>query len=825
MDLVIVESPTKAKTINKYLGKKYKVLASFGHVRDLSSRNGSVQPENDFALNWETAAKSQKHLNTIIKAAEECESIILATDPDREGEAISWHIYEILRSKKALKNKPFKRVVFNAITEKSVLEAMQHPRDIDSNLVEAYLARRSLDYLVGYSLSPVLWRKLPGARSAGRVQSVALRIICDRENEIERFVSQDYWSINAMLEDSVNKSPFLSRLVEYKGHKLDKLDINSEQQASEIKAELLQSQLRISNVEAKQIQRSPSAPFTTSTLQQAASTQLGFFSAKTMQLAQKLYEGIDIGGETSGLITYMRTDSTQIVQEAILDARNVISKNYGTNYLPAAPRTYSTKAKNAQEAHEAIRPTYFARKPEDLTNYLDGDQLKLYGLIWKRAIASQMASAKIERTTINISATATNSNALLRATGSVISFKGFLSVYNEVENDASEPILPALTQGQELEAKEIIVTAHKTEPPPRYSEASLIKKLEDLGIGRPSTYASILSTLSDRGYVINQKRKLLPQAKGRFVTEFLKQFFAKYVEYDFTANLENELDEISNGELQWKKVLANFWQNFHEAIDETNPLRISDVIDNLNDELAPFLFPPNEEGEDPRLCPNCKEGRLSLKLSRFGAFIGCTNYPECKYIRQIGEEDIAMEQTLTERTIGHDENTGEEIKLLNGRFGPYVQRGEGSSAKNASIPKDCDINNITVEIASALLNLPREIGINPESGKMITAAIGRYGPYLLHDGSYTKLSSADQVFDLPLEEAVELIKNSPKAGTKAAKKLLGEHPTHGPISLQSGRFGPYVKAGSINATIPKSYNSETLTLEQAIELINKKAKK
>lgn len=825
MDLIIVESPAKAKTINKYLGDSYQVLASVGHVRDLSSKTGSVQPENDFALTWESNAKADKYLKAIESAAIKCDSIILATDPDREGEAISWHIYEILRTKAALKTKPFKRVVFHSITKNAVLEAMQHPRDIDNNMVEAYLARRSLDYLVGYSLSPVLWRKLPGARSAGRVQSVALRMICDQENKIEHFVSQDYWSIAAMLAKEKTGISFLAKLVEYAGVKIDKLDIKSQSQADTMKATLQESVFSVASVEAKQVQRSPNAPFTTSTLQQAASTQFGFPASFTMSIAQELYDGIHLGPEATGLITYMRTDSTTIAPEAIAEAKKVITKDYGAEYVPAQPHVYKTKIKNAQEAHEAIRPTSFARHPKDIAAHLEPNQLKIYSLIWVRALASQMASAKIERTTINITAQATNTKALLRSTGSIVSFKGFLSASGIPSGEDEDSLLPVLTVGQHLLAEEIISAAHKTEPPARYSEASLIKKLEELGIGRPSTYASILSTLNDRGYVVTEKRKLLPQAKGRFVTEFLKQFFARYVEYDFTANLEDQLDEVSNGDLQWKVVLANFWKEFNQAIEETSTLRISDIIDHLNEQLDLFLFPARE-GEDTRLCPTCQEGKLSLKLSRFGAFIGCTNYPECKYTRQLGSQDSADNTEQNERIIGRDENTGEDIKLLYGRFGPYLQRGEGETLKNAPIPKDCDPSNISLELATALMTLPREIGIYPETGAMISASLGKFGPYLLHNSSYTKLEGADQMFEITLIEAIELIKNPPVSSrAKAPKKILGQHPSYGPISLQSGRFGPYVKAGTINATIPKIYTAEELSLEQAIELIDSKAKK
>lgn len=822
MQLVIVESPSKAKTINKYLGKDYQVIASFGHIRDLSTNNGSVDPEANFALTWDIDSKAQKHIKTITEAALKVEKIILATDPDREGEAISWHIYDVLHKNKKLKDKKFERVVFNAITKKSILEAMQHPRAIDDDLVQAYLTRRSLDYLVGYTLSPVLWRKLPGARSAGRVQSVALRIICDRETEIDQFISQDYWTIAAILK--TKDTAFEARLIEYNNQKLNKLDISTKEQAVSIKNILEDAKYRVKQLETKEYNRAPLAPFTTSTLQQAAATQLGFSPKVTMQIAQKLYEGIEMNGETSGLITYLRTDGVQIAPEAIGQARQIIEKKYGITYLPPAPRNYTAKAKNAQEAHEAIRPTSFANDYNKVKAYLSEEQLKLYDLIWKRAIASQMANAKIDRTKLDIEAKNNANLALLRANGSIIRFNGFLSVYDEEK--AKDVELPDLHDGQELTKEQILVKAHSTEPPPRYTEASIIKKLEELGIGRPSTFASILSTLRDRDYVISEKNKLIPQAKGRFVTEFLKHFFEKYVEDNFTADLEQQLDLISDGKLNWKEVLSSFWNDFNDNINSTAKLRITDVINTLNDTLYPLLFPPREDGKDARLCPSCNQGELSLKLSKFGAFIGCANYPTCNYTKPIGKqensESIASDNQK-EKLLGIDENSQKEVYLLYGRYGPYVQFTKDKKEKKAAIPKDIDPSQIDLSQALALLSLPREVGIHPETNEKITTSIGPYGPYILHNKKYINLKDSSYIFNINLDEAVKLIAENPKP-TRSKNKILGEHPQLGEITVNKGRFGPYVKAGKINATIPKAINAEEITLNEAIELLDAKVK-
>ena len=835
MDVVIVESPAKAKTINKYLGRNYKVLASFGHVRDLPAKDGSVRPDEDFAMSWAVDSASAKRLADISKAMKDADGLILATDPDREGEAISWHVLEILRQKKAVKGQPVKRVVFNAITKQAVLDAMAHPRDIDADLVDAYLARRALDYLVGFTLSPVLWRKLPGARSAGRVQSVALRLVCDREAEIERFVREEYWQIAATLLTPRTES-FEARLTGFEGKRLQKLDIKNEAQASDIKAMLEGATFRARSVEAKPTKRNPGPPFTTSTLQQAASSRLGFSASRTMQVAQRLYEGVDVGGETVGLITYMRTDGVQMAPEAIAAARDAIGKEFGARYLPEKPRYYSTKAKNAQEAHEAIRPTDFFRTPASVRAHLDADQFRLYEMVWKRAIASQMNAAEIERTTVEIDAVNGARRAELRAVGSVVRFDGFIAAYTDQKEDDAEDEdgkrLPEIREGEALQREAVVATQHSTEPPPRYTEATLIKKMEELGIGRPSTYAATLKTLEDREYVVIDKRRLIPHSRGRLVTAFLENFFDKYVEYDFTADLEERLDEISDGKLDWKEVLRDFWKDFSAHVEETRELRVSDVLDALNVELAPLVFPAREDGSDPRVCPRCGTGKLSLKLGRNGAFVGCSNYPECGYTRQFGAEagDGADGETA-DRPLGKDPYTSEEIVLKSGRFGPYVQRGDGKEAKRASLPKGWKPEEMDHEKALALLSLPRDVGKHPETGKMISAGIGRYGPFVLHDGTYANLDSVEDVFSIGLNRAVTVIaekknrfaKGGSGRAAPAALKDLGEHPDGGRITVRDGRYGPYVNWGKVNATLPKGTDPQSIELGKALELIAAKA--
>jgi DNA topoisomerase-1 len=837
MDVVVVESPAKAKTINKYLGRNYKVLASFGHVRDLPAKDGSVRPDEDFAMSWAVDGPSSKRLTDIANAVKDADGLILATDPDREGEAISWHVLEVLKQKRALKDKPVSRVVFNAITKQSVLDAMAHPRQIDGPLVDAYLARRALDYLVGFTLSPVLWRKLPGARSAGRVQSVALRLVCDREAEIERFVRQEYWQIAALLNTPRNDQ-FEARLTAFEGKKLQKLDVSSKDQADGIVAMLDGAAFCVASVEAKPTKRNPGPPFTTSTLQQAASSNLGFGAARTMQIAQRLYEGIDIGGETAGLITYMRTDGVQMAPEALDAARAAIAGSFGERYLPEKPRFYSAKAKNAQEAHEAIRPTDFLRTPQEMRKYLDQDQARLYDLIWKRAIASQMQAAEIERTTVEIDAVNGSRTAGLRAVGSVIKFDGFLAAYTDHrddEEDEENRRLPEIRPGETVAKDRIVPTQHTTEPPPRYTEASLIRKLEELGIGRPSTYTAILKTLEDREYVLIDKRRLIPEAKGRLLTAFLESFFERYVEYDFTASLEEKLDEISDGRLAWKEVLRDFWRDFSGAVDDIKELRVTDVLDALNDELAPLIFPAKEDGANPRACPKCGSGTLSLKLGKFGAFVGCSNYPECGYTRQLGDAANGNGEAAGEdgdKVLGKDPYTAEEITLRSGRFGPYVQRGDGKDAKRSSLPKGWAADTIDHEKALALLSLPRDVGQHPESGKMISAGIGRYGPFVLHDGTYANLESIEDVFSIGINRAVSLIAEKQSkgragrnGGTPAALKSLGQHPDGGEITVRDGRYGPYVNWAKVNATLPKGKDPASVTFDEAVALIAEKAAK
>jgi DNA topoisomerase I len=837
MNLVVVESPAKAKAINKYLGSRYEVLASFGHVRDLPAKNGSVDPDANFRMIWEVDAKAQKRLNDIARAAKGAERLILATDPDREGEAISWHVLEVLKQKKALNGQPIDRVVFNAVTKQAVTEAMNKPRRIDHALVDAYLARRALDYLVGFTLSPVLWRKLPGARSAGRVQSVALRLVCDRELEIEKFVRREYWSILALLA-TPRGEPFEARLVGADGRKLQRLDIGSGAEAEAFKHALETAAFAVTAVEAKPVKRHPQPPFTTSTLQQEASRKLGFAPAHTMRVAQRLYEGIDIGNEAVGLITYMRTDGVQIADEAIKAARRVIETDYGANYVPHTPRRYETKAKNAQEAHEAIRPTDLACRPGETKNFLDADQARLYELIWLRTVASQMESAELERTTVDITANVAGRLLELRATGTVVKFDGFLALYQEGQDEDADDEearrLPPMSAGELLTKRSITAAQHFTEPPPRYSEASLVKRLEELGIGRPSTYASILQVLKDRKYVRLDKKRLHPEDRGRIVVAFLESFFAKYVEYDFTADLEQQLDLISNNEVAWREVLRDFWRDFIATVDEIKDLKISEVIDALDELLAPHLFPPRADGGDPRQCPGCTGGRLTLKLSKFGAFIGCSNYPECRYTRPLsvlanGSADIGTKK------LGEDPKTGLEVTLRNGRFGPYVQLGEASGSekpKRASLPKKTAPEDIDLNRALELLSLPREIGRHPEDGEPIRAGIGRFGPYIQHGKTYANLEAGDDIFHIGLNRAVTLLAEKVAKGPRFRRfgsdpgRALGDHPTRGgPIVAKNGRYGPYVSHDGVNATLPRDKTPETITLDEAASLIDARAER
>ncbi len=834
--VVIVESPAKAKTINKYLGKEYEVLASYGHVRDLPPKDGSVRPDEDFAMSWQVDAKAQKRLSDIARAVKDADRLILATDPDREGEAISWHVLEVLRARKALKDTPVERVVFNAITKQAVTEAIAAPRGIDDSLVEAYLARRALDYLVGFTLSPVLWRKLPGARSAGRVQSVALRLVCDRETEIEAFKPQEYWSIVARLA-TPGAAEFTARVVGADGKKLGRLDIANETSARDIEGVLKGADYSVASVEAKAQKRNPPPPFTTSTLQQEASRKLGFAAARTMQIAQRLYEGVEFGGETIGLITYMRTDGVDLAPEAISSIRSQIGRDHGARYVPEKPRVYKVKAKNAQEAHEAIRPTDAARRPADVSGVLDRDEARLYDLIWKRTVASQMASADIERTTAEIVAKNNGREVDLRATGQVIKFDGFFALYQEGrddEEDEDSARLPEMASGDRLDERGIDTEQHFTEPPPRYTEATLIKKMEELGIGRPSTYTATLSVLRDRDYVRLDKKRLVPEDKGRLVTAFLESFFGRYVEYDFTAALEEKLDRISAGDLSWREVLRDFWRDFSSQVDEIKDLRVSEVLEALNELLGPHIFPDKGDGSDPRKCPSCGDGRLSLKVGKYGAFIGCSNYPECRFTRQLAApdgDDAAKENGDGTRVLGLDPESGYEVSVRVGRFGPYLQLGEAEGEekpKRANIPRSYDPATIDLDAALALLSLPREVGLHPETGQPISAGIGRYGPFVLHDGTYANLDSVEEVFSVGLNRAVSLIAEKKAGGGRRGPsaqvlKTLGDHPDGGPVTVRNGRYGPYINHGKINATLPRGSDPNDVTMETALQLIAKKA--
>jgi DNA topoisomerase I len=822
MPVVVVESPAKAKTINKYLGADYTVLASYGHVRDLPAKDGSVDTDHDFEMTWEVATESKKHVRAIAEALKTDNVLILATDPDREGEAISWHLQEALASS-IRKGKQVSRVTFNAITKAAVTEAMQQPRQVDQALVDAYLARRALDYLVGFTLSPVLWRKLPGARSAGRVQSVCLRLIVDREMEIEAFRAREYWTVAAILVTPRGQE-FEARLTVLGGKKLDKFDIPSAT-AAELAVQAVTSRgLTVKSVEAKPASRNPYPPFMTSTLQQEASRKFGMGAKQCMGAAQRLYE--------AGYITYMRTDGIDMAPEAVMAARDEIKRRFGEAYVPDSPRMYKNKAKNAQEAHECIRPTEMQTSPESLK--LEPDQRKLYDLIWKRTIASQMSAARIERTTVDV--TSADAQVELRATGQVVLFDGFLKIYEEGRDDEDEDEgrLPQIMQGEPAEKRSITPEQHFTQPPPRYTEASLVKRMEELGIGRPSTYASILTTIQDREYVRKDKNRLIPEDKGRLVTAFLTNYFRKYVEYDFTADLEGQLDDVSAGERDYKEVLARFWRDFSAAIAETADLRIGEVLDKIDEFLGPHLYPARADGSDPRICQVCGTGKLHLKTARSGgAFIGCGNYPECRYTRPIsvtGDEGAAG--FADGQVLGHDD-AGLPITLRNGRFGPYVQRGEATEESpkppRASLPKGWAPDGLTMDRALMLLNLPRQIGPHPEDGVMVEAAIGRFGPYVKHGSVYANIADVDEVFTIGMNRAVEVIaqKATRGRGTAAAQPLreLGVHPDGGLVQVMPGKYGPYVKWAKVNATLPKELSPETVTLDEALGLIAEKAGK
>lgn len=816
MQLVIVESPAKAKTIEKYLGPGYKVLASYGHVRDLPPKDGSVRPDEDFAMDWELYGDKQSRVKAITDAAKGADRLILATDPDREGEAISWHVRELLAKRRALP-KEVERVTFNAITKQTVTEAMKHPRELDQDLIDAYLARRALDYLFGFTLSPVLWRKLPGAKSAGRVQSVALRLIVEREREIELFRPQEYWSVVAQMEQG--GTSFAARLVRFDGEKLERLSLGDEGIALRAKAAVESGAFRVEEVETKPTRRNPYPPFTTSTLQQEAARKLGFSASHTMRVAQTLYE--------AGAITYMRTDGVQMDPSAISAARSVISDRYNGHYLPEKPRVYETKAKNAQEAHEAIRPTEFSHD-----HYGSGDEARLYDLIWKRALASQMASANIERTTVTLRDPTGRHE--LRATGQVVKFPGFLAVYeegrdNKGEDDEESGLLPAMSKGDSPVKKAVDATQHFTQPPPRYSEASLVKRLEELGIGRPSTYAATLQVLKDRNYVRTEKNRFFAEESGRLLTAFLERFFPRYVAYEFTAGMEEELDDVSGGRAEWKAVLEAFWKDFKPKSDEVMEFKPSEVTEALDTFLSDYLFPPKEDGSDPRVCPKCGAGRLSLRGGRYGAFVACSNYPECKFTRKFAQPGGSADGG-EDGELGKHPETGEPILRKAGRFGPYIQMGEGKEAKRSSIPKD--IGELDLDWAVKLISLPRTVGAHPETGKDITASLGRYGPYLAHDGKYAKLRSTAEIFETGMNMAVAKLAEAAAGGGRGARaaaeplKTFGAHPTSGgEIRLMAGRYGPYVTDGTTNATLPRDSKPEDLTLEQAIVLIDEKAAK
>ena len=825
MKLVIVESPAKAQTINKYLGSDYKVIASVGHIRDLPSKDGAVLPNDNFKMSWEMHKDKEKVVKEIIGELKSADSLILATDPDREGEAISWHLKEILNSKKTIMQKPVERVVFNEITKNAVLDAMKKPREINTELVEAYLARRALDHLIGFSISPILWRKLPGSKSAGRVQSVALKLICEREIEIEKFNIEEYWSISSIFSKNNNEN-FSAKLFVLDSKKLAKMDLKSEDDANEALDKIRKSSFNISKIETKRVKRNPLAPFTTSTLQQEASNKLGFGASRTMRIAQKLYEGINIGSETTGLITYMRTDGVQLSSQAIDELRNEITNRHGKDYIPQTPRVYKSKAANAQEAHEAIRPTSISRDPENMSQYLDNEQLKLYELIWKRTISSQMQSAELDETAADISNK--DMSIIFRANGSQVYFPGFF-VYRDREDDK---ILPKLVENEDVDLEKADGEQHFTQPPPRFTDASLIKKMEELGIGRPSTYASILQVLINRSYVEKEKGKHIPQERGRILTAFLNNFFGQYIEYDFTADLEKKLDKVSDGKLNYKKLLEEFWDGFKPHLNKMSELERDKILDALENELSDLFFPKEDltkNGEPNKKCPTCSNGKLGLELGKYGAFIGCSNYPECKFTKQIASNENKEENDANstfmpndDGILGIDPESGLNAIIKKGPYGIYLQLGDEKKPKRTSIPKLVEAKGIDLQKALAFLSLPRLIGKHPETGQDISAGIGRYGPYLKYDINFISIPADETVINIGLNHAVVLIgENSEKLG-----KVLGDHPDgNGKVLAKSGRFGPYVEYNKIRATLPKSISLEEISLDQAIELIIAKAAK
>ena len=842
MNLVIVESPAKAKTINKYLGKDFIVLASYGHIRDLPSKNGSVDPENNFKMIWEIDNFSKKYLKDITDAAKDSSKIILATDPDREGEAIAWHVKEFLNEKKLLKDKKIERVVFNEITKNAVTNGIENPREIEPNLVDSYKARRALDYLVGFNISPILWTKLPGSKSAGRVQSVALRLLTEREHEIENFKPEEFWTLNIKVKSSDGKI-FQANTFQIDGNKIEKFYFRNKNEVNNSIEKIKSKNYSISDISSKVITRNPSGPFTTSTLQQSASSKIGFGASRTMQIAQRLYQGIDIEGDTIGLITYMRTDGTNISNEAVELFRSYIKDKFGNNYLPNQPLNYSgKKAKNAQEAHEAIRPTDISLLPENMKKYLSTDQHKLYNLVWTRALSSQMESAKFDRNTITI--TSDDNLNIFKTSGSVIKFDGFLKIYKNEENNEEKNILPHVLKGP-IKIEEFIDEQHFTQPPPRYSEASLVKKLEELGIGRPSTYASIISVIANRGYADIVNKRFFPTDRGKLISAFLEKLFAKYVDYGFTAKLEDQLDDITSGKEDWIKVLEEFWKDFNKNVTSVKKKRTREVLDLLNESLGDFIFEVDENGQIDRKCKLCNNGQLSLKNSfRGGAFIGCSNYPDCKFTRPLSKSKAAQQVNLSEPKLLGKNDEGKEIFLRNGRFGPYLQyeidpnlnqnktnykkkkskKKEQKNIINISIPKGIPIESIDLSKANFLCSLPKSLGINPENGNEITLNSGRFGPYLKCENKSARLEIVEEIFSIGLNRAISLISEAkPGRISSLLIKDLGEHPEDKkPVRIMKGQYGPYIKYKSLNATIPEEKDPLELTIEEALILIEKR---
>ncbi|NVN41914.1 type I DNA topoisomerase, partial [Ameyamaea chiangmaiensis] len=831
-DVVVVESPAKAKTINKYLGDGYTVLASFGHVRDLPPKDGSVRPDENFAMDWQSDERGSRQIAAIAKALKGARHLYLATDPDREGEAISWHVRAVLAEKNLLKGIDVQRVTFNEITKSAVKAAMAAPRDLDQPLIEAYLARRALDYLVGFTLSPVLWRKLPGSRSAGRVQSVALRLICEREAEIEVFRPREYWTVTSRFT-TPGGATFTARLTHLDGHKLDQFDLDTEAKAFSARDAISASTFAVRSVERRKVKRNPPPPFTTSTLQQEASRKLGMGAQATMRTAQQLYEGIDIGGETAGLITYMRTDGVQMASEAIAAIRGHIGTEFGPQYLPGSPRHYATKARNAQEAHEAVRPTDVSRTPASVARHLNDEQRRLYELIWKRAVASQMQSAELDQVAVDVANP--GGNLVLRATGSIVAFDGFLKLYTEGRDDSDADddesrMLPPMREQDALKGGDVAADQHFTQPPPRYSEASLVKKMEEIGIGRPSTYASILTVLRDRNYVRLEARRFVPEDRGRLVTAFLVSFFERYVDTQFTAGLEEQLDEISDGRVDWHDVMAAFWRDFSHAVDQTKDLKISDVISALDEDLGPHFFPAPSDGSDPRVCTACGTGRLGLKLGKYGAFIGCSNYPTCQFTRRLvvdgSEGDGADMLKDGMRVLGQDPASGEDVTVRRGPWGLYVQQGEPnpedkkSKPRRTTIPKGIEGDKITLEQAVGLLSLPRLVGLHPETGEPIEAGLGRFGPFVKMGAIFGSLDKDDDVLTVGLNRAVDVL-----ARKLASIRTLGAHPKDGePVLVRKGRFGPYAQHGQVVATLPRDRAMDDVTLDEMVALLTEKGK-